>query len=551
MNRLELPVNIDLMDTSADAFSRLQQIKVLDTFESGSNDNLHPEGLFSIEIFGRVGSPERDTRFARIETKITLLHPFIFRKLTKLRGLYKDIILGKAYAVWNPEIKDFDQSDFLSGETGYAFFLKHLSEIDFKRTESARRDANITVVTKAIDTGRAFIKNVPVIPAGLRDVYIEPDGRTTEDEINSRYRSLLSSANALPDNVDLTSPAYNNTRVTMQNALNAVFEYFWNMYEGKRGFALNRYYSRGVFNGTRNVISAMDTSVPVLGAPNAPKMNNTVVGLFQTLKALLPVAQHTILNGWIKEAFNAGDGRAYLTNPKTLKREIVQVSRKEYDRFTTPDGIEKIINAFFNRSFRSRNVMISGHYIGLVYRGVVDGKQVFKFFFDIDELPKHLSKRDVYPITYCELLYIAGYRVWNNYPMFTTRYPVAGLGSIYPSYFYVKTTTVGVMRYELDDDWVVKKFHDNNNIEAAYEYPDFSVTTYMETMAPSPSRLAGLSADFDGDAMSLIGIYLDESIEQIRKHMHSSKAYLNPKGGFLNSPRVETVERTIVGLMRR
>lgn len=550
MNRLEMPVNLTLMDMSESSMKNLRPITVLDTYDGGS-ESFHQDGLFSTEIFGRIGSPERDNRFAKIDVKIPILHPFIYKKIIRLRSIYADIIAGRTYATFDPLTKDLQPTDMLSGETGYAFFLNTLPKIEFKATGSAKRDASIKTVTNALKSGRAFCRNIPVIPAGLRDAYIEPDGRTNEDEINGRYRSLLASANAIPDNANPTSSAFNTTRLTMQNAFNALFEYLWNLYEGKRGFAYKRYYSRGVFNGTRNVISAMDTSVRHLGDKNAPKMNSTVVGLFQTLKALLPVAQHLILNGYLKEAFNAGDGRAYLTNPKTLKREVLVVPRKEFDRFNTPDGVEKIIDNFFDREFRVKPVMIAGSYLGLVYRGKKNGKEVFRFFNDIDELPKDLKREDVHPITYTELLYVSGYREWNKYPMTLTRYPVAGLGSTYPSYFYVKTTTQAVARWELDENWEVKKFFDNNPIDFAFEYPDFAVNTFVETAQPNPNRLAGLSGDFDGDTASQIGLYMKESVDKIDSFLGKANSYLNPKGSFLNSPRVETVERVIVGLMWR
>lgn len=550
MNRLEMPVNLSLMDMSESSMKNLRPITVLDTYDGGS-ESFHQDGLFSTEIFGRVGSPERDNRFAKIDVKIPILHPFIYKKIIRLRSIYADIIAGRTFAKYDPETQDLQPTDMLTGDTGYAFFLNNLPKIAFKSTGSAKRDASIQTVTDALKSGRAFCRMIPVIPAGLRDAYIEADGRTTEDEINGRYRSLLASANSIPDNADAKSGAFNTTRLTMQNAFNAIFEYLWNLYEGKRGFAYKRYYSRGVFNGTRNVISAMDTSVRHLGDKNAPKMNSTVIGLFQTLKALLPVAQHLILNGYLKEAFNAGDGRAYLTNPKTLKREVLVVPRKEFDRFNTPDGVEKIIDNFFDREFRIKPVIIAGSYLGLVYRGSKDGKDVFKFFNDIDELPTDLNRADVHPITYTELLYVSGYREWNKYPMTLTRYPVAGLGSTYPSYFYVKTTTQGIARWELDENWELKKFFDGNPIDFAYEYPDFKVDTFVETAAPAPNRLAGLSGDFDGDTASQIGLYMKESVDKVNSFLGKANSYLNPKGSFLNSPRVETVERVIVGIMRR
>lgn len=551
MNRLELPVNIKLMNTRNERVKDFKKVTSLDTFDGMNTNNFHPEGLFSTEIFGRVGTPERDTRMSFIHTKITILHPFIFKKIIRLKGLYKGIITGRQFAVWNEVESDFESSDMVNGQTGYNFFLTHLPKIKFKTTASVSREMNIELVQKAITEGTAFVTNVPVIPAGLRDAFLRPDGQVTEDEINPLYRALISASNAIPDSGEYNTSVFDTTRVSMQNALNNVFEYLWNLYSGKSGFAQSRFYSRGVFNGTRNVISAMDTATPRLGVAHSPKLNNTVMGLFQTMKAVLPVTQHLLMTGFLGDAFTAGDGRAYLTDPKTRRQVMVMVNRREYDRYTTPDGLNKCVNAFFNRRNRLKPVKIAGNYLGLVYRGEVNGKQVFKFFKDINDLPKGLDPKDVHPITWAEMFYVAGYRKWNRYPVMFTRYPVAGLGSCYMSLVYVKTTAQGEQRWELDDTWNIKEFHDDNPITYAYEYPNVKLDSFVETAQPHPSRLAGSAADFDGDTGSQVVLYTDESIKEIYKHLNSASAYINPKGGFLNSPYVETVERVVVGLMRR
>lgn len=552
MNRFELPVNISIMNTSMENMKRVPEITSLDTFETGglTGGNFHPAGLFSTEIFGRVGSQQRMVAFGYINLKIKVFKPYIFDLVCTLRRLYKDILYGRAYAVWNAKDKDFEPSTLIDGETGYNFFMSHFEEIVFKRTDSDERDVNIGIVTKAIADGVAYTTTMLVIPAGLRDAYIEPDGRVSEDEINSRYRALLSAANALPDNLDLNNKIYDTTRCSIQNAINAIYEYLWNIFEGKRGFMYKNYYSRGIVDGTRGVLTAQDTRVEKLGDLNAPKLNNTVSGLFQTLKALLPVAQSLILKGWLSQVFNAGDSKAYLVNKTTLKRELVSVERSWYDSLYTPDGIAKRISQYFQREKRLKPVMYrDSHYIGLVYRGKINGKEVFRIFNDISELPKGFSRNDIHPLTWCELFYTAGYRVWNHYPVMFTRYPVAGLGSTYVSYIYVKTTTMSKECWELDDNWEIKEFNDANPIKSAFEYPDITDDKFFETIAVSPTRLAGASADFDGDLGSFNAFYTDESIEQVGEFLNSTRAYLNPKGGFLNSAMVETVERVLVGLM--
>lgn len=562
MNRLEIPANIALMNTNDPRIKNAKMIKSLDTFDGMNTNNFHPEGLFSTEIFGRVGTRERDTTFSFIHTKIPVLNPVIYNTLCKLKGLYKGIISGKQYAEWDEEQKDFVSSDLINGDTGFAFFLSKLSRINFKKTGSDTRDANIILVKKALAEGTALVSYVPVFPAGLRDAYIEANGRVTEDEVNPLYRSLLASANSIPDSLGrvvktvlddsiLDEATYNTTRLSLQNALNNIFEYFWGLYAGKRGFGRDKYYSRAVFNGTRNVLTAICTTAEDLDAPHTPSTNSLTVGLFQTMKMLQPVTIHLLKTSWLGQAFETGDGRAYLVDRKTKKPAMVAVSRTIYDRYTTPEGLIKCINGFFNKSVRNNPVIISGHYLALVYKGVVDGKKVFKVFKDISELPKGLDVKDVHPITWAEMYYLAGYRKWNTYPAMFTRYPVAGLGSTFMSWIYCKTTIIAEQRWELDDDWGVVS-GDGHEIKYAYEYPIISPTSnYFETVSISGSRLAGAGADFDGDMGSQIAVYTDESIAEVKKHLGSAMAYINPKGGLLNSPFVDTTHRVVVGLMRR
>ena len=56
---------------------------------------------------------------------------------------------------------------------------------------------------------------------------------------------------------------------------------------------------------------------------------------------------------------------------------------------------------------------------------------------------------------------------------------------------------------------------------------------------------------YDGDTASQVGLYTEETIRECKLKDNQAVTYLNPKGGFLNSPRTDTVERVIIGMMRR
>lgn len=552
MQQTQMPANIRLLNTSKANMDILPTVTSLDSFDGGNSYSHHPDGLFSERIFGRPGSKERDTKFGKIELGLPIIHPLLLKKLQRLKGLYKEIIFSKAFARFDTKEKDFVAADPLTGDTGFAFFLEHLPNIVLKETESEKRSANIELIRKAISEGTYLLHAIPVIPAGLRDIYVDENGRTSEDEVNSRYRSLIAASNTIPKGADPTSPSFNTSRITLQNAYNAVYDYLWNLYNGKNGFALDRFYSRAIFNGTRNVMTAIDNVAEYLGAPNSPKPNNIVVGLYQTLKGVLPVSQHLFLTGWMNHVFNEGGGNARVVDRKTRKSVVIPIERKVYDLFRTPDGVNKLINLYFTRERRHSPVMIGEHYAGLTYLGKIGDKLTFKIFGDIEDLPKDCSPEDCHPTTWVEMFYIMGYREFHKYPVSNTRYPVAGLGSTFTSFTYVKTTTTGDRRYELDDDWKIKTFSDGNPVDSAYEFPRGNISKFFETASVSGTRMAGLTLDFDGDMMSQIFLYTVESIKENQDMMQTAAFYINPRGGLLNSVlSVESSQRVLQGLASR
>ena len=528
------PVEFEIFSPTMAQVRMMRPVTVLDIFENNS-ENFHAEGLFSTEIFGRIGAPERDTKFSFIDIKVGVLHPLYYRQLLKLKRLYGEIITGKSYAVFDSKLKDFDKADELSGETGYAFFLKHFMDIKFLRTESHIRSARIDFLEKYRE--RALIRYIVVLPAGLRDIEKSDDGRTKEGEVNADYRRLISSSNTITVKGVSDETILNNYRCSAQNSFNNIYNFFNQLISGKNGFIMAKWASRNIEQGTRSVITGASFSMNELGADTGFSLNSTIVGLYQIIKTVEPVVLNRLLTGYLAHVFAEGQGTAALIDKTSLKQINVRLDSVTLDKWTTSNGLLKVISNYGSRETRNLPVTIANHYLALVYK---DDK-CFKVFQDIDELPAGFDKKKVTPITYTELLYLSNFREWNKIPVFVTRYPITGTGSIYPSIAFVKPTTNVYALAQLDADW-------NMTTDIAHCYPETVDPEYIDSAAPHSSRLVGLVADFDGDTASINAVYTKEAVAEIHAFLNSSKAYVSTRGGLLNSPSVDPVVRVIFNM---
>lgn len=481
------PFNISILNLTKEKLRGILPITALDTYD-GMTSNFHDGGLFSTLIFGRVGSKERDRTFAYINLKVKILHPAIYKDLISLKDLYRGIINGTEWAYWDDTEKDFIRTDPIGGSTGIAFFYARWADLVFKETGSDERAIKIAMINKFRDI--AWLDKILVMPAGYRDVETDKNGRPTQDEINDHYRRCLQIANTIADvNFDYNiNPNYDQQRRNMQYAVVTIYNMLENMLSGKTGFFQDKWASRRIVNGTRNVLSSLDVSSYSLNDPRAPSIDRTEVGIYQTLKGLLPIANYRIRNGWVGQVFGTNEQSVYLTNTDTLKRELVDLPYSILDQWTTKEGIEKLINSFEDETIRQQPVIIDGYYLGLIY---ID-KNSFKIFGDIDELPDHLDQKNVSPLTLTQLIYLSGYAEWNNYGGFFTRFPVTGTGSTYPTEIYLRTTIRSSTKYERSSTWEIQKDRDHQCLE----FPDTSLTAkFMESLSPHPAFLPGLGGD--------------------------------------------------------
>lgn len=529
MKSTHLPFNIKLMDIRGDRLSILRPVKVLDIHE-GITNNFHEDGLFSIPIFGRVGSDVRDKKFSYLNIRTKIFHPVIYSRLIKLKGLYEGIISGKEHALWDEKEKDFVKADELDGETGYSFFMEHWDKIQFKRTGSVLRDDRIKLIEKYKEM--ALVDKILTLPAGLRDFEIDDSGRQRYDDINNIYWRILSIANTIVStNVESNLPILNNPRYSLQRAFNEIFDHFETLLSGKSGFLQSKWGSRRIFNGTRNVISSMDPSSDFLGAKNQPSYTDTVVGIYQLSKAALPITIHQLKTGFLSNLFSVAGQPVPLIDKKTFNLEYIKVPSDVFDQWNTMEGLEKVINNMSEPQLRHRPIEVEGRYLALIYIGP---DKTFKIFSDIKELPEDRDISHVQPLNLCHLIYLSGYKKWNTLRGLLTRYPVTGIDSIYPSTVYVKTTIKGEIRYELNDNWEI-----DDTETPALEFPT-EPYNYLDTLIPHHTRLAGLGADFDGDTASFIVLTSDESIREVDTALSKKEAFVNSSGYFRASADVET-----------
>ena len=376
------PFNLFLLSLKKEDLKNVKPVTSFDIYDQ-SKVNFHPDGLFSTEIFGRVGSQERETNWSYIDLKVPVFNAVMYRAITKLKQLYAGIMSGKEYAVWDKDLNDFVKSNAIEGDTGYAFFMRNWKKINFLKNNSNKRSEYIDLVTK--HQKQASTECLFVICAGLRDLEIK-NGRPVQDEINALYRKAMAISNTLSSgNLEDLESSMDTSRYNLQMTVNAIYDYLANIIGGKHGYIMAKFLSRNTQTSSRNVITAVDYRIKRLGDPSNLKVTDTVLGLYQSCFNILPVTINRLRSQFLSTVFESSDRPALLVNPKTLKSQRQSVSAKQFNAWNSREGLEKLMSILGDKDMREQPIKIDGLYLGLSFKAELAGKKVWRFIHGLDD----------------------------------------------------------------------------------------------------------------------------------------------------------------------
>ncbi|AXH70765.1 hypothetical protein [Vibrio phage BONAISHI] len=529
----KVPFNITFLPNDRRVVEGLLPVTNIAIMDNRTND-YHSQGLYSTAIFGKPGEKKRDRQMSYVPLRTKIFHPLYYKELIRLKGLYGQILMSESYAKWDEKEKDFvpAKDGILEGETGFSFFMRHWDELEFKQGKSQKRQLRITMLEHYRDV--ALIDFFMVIPAGLRDVTLDESNRPIEEDINGLYKKVISAANAInPDLEELHPSILDFPKKQLQKSVNAVDDYIHNILEGKRGFISGKFGSRKVFGTTRNVLSSMEMDAEFMGGPKHPDLNTTIVGMYQFIKAAEPlVVDYAMPKGFLSDFFDGIDSFVPLVNKDTLLKEEVQLSPKAREKWGTTKGLEDLLSGFKYQELRHNPVTIDGKFLKLIYQD----NERYRIMNSIEELPDGWNKSLVRPLTWGEMFYLIAKDQVNKTRCYCTRYPVTGMGSIFPNKVYMRTTVRSLDLVELDENW-------NATENRAIEFPDtLNKLGWVDTMAVHTAYLPHLGADFDGDMLSFQLVYSDEAVKEVDDYLSKVTSYITPQGGLLYDSTSDVTE---------
>lgn len=519
-------------------------------FEPNSNQ-FHPRGLFSEEIFGPITSMDRFVNEAAIALNTLIIHPVIFHHFIGKKNIYVQILSGKQYGKFDVEADDFVLCGMQEEDagTGFEFFVRNLKYLaKSEKKQASLRSENIRkLLTKYHD--RMLISHVICLPAGLRDLDMK-SSRLSKDDINKIYMSVINIATSLSGYALSTDTLFDGIRYQLQMKIDEIYAYIMNVISGKKGFFEKHYGARKIAYSTRNVISVPMSDADTADDPTNIKTDETMIPMLNLIKCFQPFFVHFILKRVYGELFLHGNtGKIAVTNPKTLEIEYVALKASKINMYTTADGVEKIINQFKHVGFRESAVSIRDsegkEYWLLLSYTEYDTVYIAKSASDLERLVKQYGieyeKNRVEPVRWIEILYIAAMTIVDDKHVFITRYPALGDGSIYPSRIHAVTT---------NPSKIAKVMFDTGLTIETPHYPVIG-NPYYESVVVHQSRLSGLGADFDGDMVSVTGLWSKEGNDDIRRHMENVNAVVGDDMQLKLSTDSDIINLTIFNLSRQ
>ena len=534
---------LDLYDIERDiALHGWKEVTTAQYFIPNTKE-IHPNGLFSKEIFGEPGTEDREKMWGYISLNETFMNPQAYYVLSRLKkNIAEDMKTGmnRYYVDSTGEITKLPKGQTVPESakykvigSGFDWLKDAWPHISWKVTKDMTKTAKVRrKFLKTFPISAIFWNKFPIMPAFYRDVDYNSN---KQNVINKQYIKLIHIAQIIKttDNLmfsdDYDTPLKSISYSKCQDLMNEISKFFFDMLGGANGFINKHVAGKQTDYGARLVISTCTSNYETVNDMET-EFFTSAVPLSVAINIFAPFMIYNVKQ-WVQGFVS---GRRFLSCYDFKTKEYVskEIAASYMDEFTS-DNIRKMMDLYKkNKKYRVEPMTLKG----------VDGERIpIQALFKVDsstnkinvsildnntDTNNELSR--IRNLTHCEFFHIIAIQCLHDKCIDICRYPVDDYYHVYPSkmniipsnkYTKVFFNGIEVKRYP------ILKYESEEEIEHM-----FVDTLKMFSIYP-----ASLGGDFDGDQVSVQGIFSDEANAEAIKQMNNVSHFVGLDGSVMRT----------------
>lgn len=514
-------MKLSLLDV--DEFVKLNHLKEVSSpvlFQRGNVP--HPEGLISNEIFG-ITTKSRKGTYAYIDLHGHFLQPHAYKVIKSLFMGLDNIINGSEYyRIENGKlVKD------PNGDTGIEWLYDNWNKLEWdagdKPTGMRKERVDMLKNTKR---DIIFMTKQVVIPAFYRDITSSSGGGGETSELNSFYANIIRYSSVIKDQ-GMFAFTFHASNFSVQNNINAIYEYFKVKLEKKQGMLRKYLMGKSVDNAVRAVITASNFHA---NEPHDSMISFTHCGV--------PISQacslfYPFVVSWVKNFFE----REFIQNKYT--KQVWNPDIDEVTDIIELDSPETYFNDKYIKTMIDNYIKNPESRFDPIELPVTGGK---KRYVALHGKRLHGDSKAELAATYdrkmtvTDLLFMACEDVCSDKHVLVTRYPLLDAFGVFFNKIHITSTT--------KTETVVI----NDHVYKWYPIIEFDckkneiLTKFIDSLQFSNSFLKGLDGDYDGDQVTVKGVWTQEANAELDRLMSSKAFFLNITGESVRRVEIEPVQ---------
>ena len=492
-------------------------------FDASSNPT--SDGLLSNTIFG-ITKESRASTFAYISLKKKFLQPLVYRIWSKVDSKIKSVIHGiGTYSI----DKSGNIVEDPKGDNGIDFLRKNLDKIKFRETDSIKRERYV----KFLNDNRKnfFTDKLIVIPPFFRDIKVD-GGKISVGDINKLYINVMVSASAIGDSTEYGFSIGKSVEGRLQEGLIEIYKWFGTGTDsnpngglpGKFGVIRRANLSKTTDYATRLVMSAPKLDVENMEDIRAD-FDYSVLPMTSAAANFFPfVIFH--MRRFFENEFIGDTKYPILDKDGTIIYGEIEDYQIQFSDEVLKKELDRFIHGYSDR-FRPVKVLCR-----------VKGKQEYldlkwKGFYKEPDVKALKNER---PLTWCDVIYMACEEAVKDRMILITRYPIDTFYNEFATKIRLSST---IETEEAVFDNVVYTHYPKIRKE---DIGKDTSSSFIDTMNICNGYLDSIGGDYDGDMVTIKGVYTDEANAELKKQLASNIHFINLGGNPIISTSKESIQ---------